>query len=116
MNGYQLTFFTQQNRRHGKLPLHEWLMQLAKALGIGGSTSLVAAEGYGRSGRLHSMHFFELADQPIEITMAATTEQSEALFERLAQEDVRIFYVKVPVEFGTVGKGVIPDGSLPSRQ
>lgn len=27
MNGYQLTFFTQQNRQHNHVPLGEWLVQ-----------------------------------------------------------------------------------------
>ncbi len=27
MNGYQLTFFTQQNRRHGHQPLAKWLRE-----------------------------------------------------------------------------------------
>ncbi len=104
MNGYQLSFFTQQDRRHDSQPLHEWLMQTARALGIAGSTAMPGTVGYGRSGRLHSAHFFELADQPIEVTMAATEEQAAALFARLAQEDVRVFYVKTPVEFGTTGQ------------
>jgi|SRR6185312_8144961 PII-like signaling protein len=103
MNGYQLTFFTQQNRRHDGQSLHEWLMRLARSLGIAGSTAVPGSEGYGRSGRLHSTHFFELAEQPMEVTMAATAEQAAALFARLAQEDVRVFYVKTPVEFGTTG-------------
>ncbi len=103
MNGYQITFFTGQSCRHGHTPMHEWLMQLAKSLGIRGSTAVLGAEGFGRSGRFHSAFFFELADQPVEVTVAATAEQVDALFERLELEQVNLFYVKTPVEFGTVG-------------
>ncbi len=103
MKGFQITFFTQQDRRHGHLPMFEWLMQEAKALGIRGSTVVTAAEGYGHSGRRHSAHFFELADQPVEVTMAMTEDQAMALFERLEHEKANVFYVKAPVEFGTVG-------------
>jgi PII-like signaling protein len=72
MNGYQLTFFTEQNRRHGHQALSEWLMACTKSLGIRGVTGFMAEEGFARHGRLHSAHFFELADQPVEITMIVT--------------------------------------------
>ncbi len=29
MKGYQLTFFTEQNRRHGHTPIGEWLLKFA---------------------------------------------------------------------------------------
>ena len=103
MQGYQVTFFTQQDRHHGRRQMHEWLMDEAKALGIRGSTALMAAEGIDHTGRRHSAHFFELADQPIEVTMAMTEEQATTLFARLEAEKVNVFYVKAPVEFGTVG-------------
>ena len=70
MKGYQLTFFTQQDRKHDHLPLGEWLVQEARKLRIGGATLIVATEGFGHDHRLHSAHFFELTDQPIEVTMA----------------------------------------------
>ncbi|WP_428424952.1 DUF190 domain-containing protein [Methylibium sp.] len=103
MKGYQVTFFLQQDRRHGRQQMHEWLMQTAKSLGIRGSTAVMAAEGYGHSGKRHSMHFFELADQPIEVTIAMDEGQAQALFEVLEREKANLFYVKSVVEFGTVG-------------
>lgn len=108
MKGFQVTFFTQQDRRHGRTQMHEWLLAEAKALGIRGSTVLVAAEGIDHAGRRHSAHFFELADQPIEVTMAMTEDQATALFARLEAEKANVFYVKALVEFGTVGA---PDAS-----
>lgn len=103
MKGYQVTFFTQQNRHHGHTQMHQWLMEEARALGIRGSTALVAADGIDHTGRWHSAHFFELADQPVEVTMAMTEEQATIVFARLEAEKVNLFYVKAPVEFGTVG-------------
>ncbi len=35
--------------------------------------------------------------------MAVTEEESERLFARLAKENVHLFYVKTPVEFGEIG-------------
>lgn len=105
MQGYQVTFFTQQDRRHGHQLLHEWLMNLAKSLGIRGSTAIVGAEGYGRHGRFHSAHFFELTDQPIEVVMVMNADQADRLFAQLEAEQVNLFYVKTLVEFGVVGGG-----------
>lgn len=103
MNGYQLTFFTQQDRKHAGKPLADWLVQLAKEMNLRGATLIPAAEGYGHARRVHSAHFFELADQPLEVLLAVTEEESERLFERLRGEGIRIFYVKTPIEFGTLG-------------
>ena len=104
MQGYQITFFTQQDRRHKGWPMAEWLIQLAQELGFPGATLIPAGEGFGHHGHVHSAHFFDLADQPQEILMAVTAEQAERLFERLMAEEVNVFYVKTPVEFGVVGQ------------
>jgi uncharacterized protein len=103
MKGYQITFFTQQDRKHKSRALGEWLIQLAKELGLGGATLMNATEGFGDSGRLHSAHFFELADQPQAVIMTATQEQSATLFARLSIEEPGLFYVRTAVEFGVVG-------------
>jgi hypothetical protein len=47
---------------------------------------------------LHSARFFELADQPVEVVMAVTEAECDAILERL-----RIFYSRTPIEFGTIG-------------
>ncbi len=103
MRGYQVTFFTEQNRRHEGKPLGEWLMQLAKRLGLQGATMVSATEGFGASGRIHSARFFELGDQPVEVQMTVTEAQAERLFESLRNAAVHLFYVKTAVEFGTLG-------------
>lgn len=43
MKGYQVTFFTQQDRHHAHKPVSEWLMLTARELGIRGATIVVAA-------------------------------------------------------------------------
>lgn len=100
MHGYQLTFFTQQDRRHRHLALAQWLLEEARALGISGATLIPATEGFGHGGKIRSAHFFELADQPLEVTMAVSAADAERLFARLKEEGVNIFYVKTPIEFG----------------
>jgi uncharacterized protein len=103
MNGYQITFLTQQDRRHNGKSLADWLVRLAKELGLRGATLIPASEGFGHQGRIHSAHFFELTDQPLEVLMAVTEDEAERLFARLRTEGVSLFYVKTPVEFGTLG-------------
>jgi PII-like signaling protein len=103
MHGFQLTFFTQQDRRHGGQPLAQWLLEEARSLGISGATLIQAAEGFGHDRKIRSVHFFELADQPLEVTMALSAADAERLFARLKEEAVNIFYVKAPIEFGMTG-------------
>jgi PII-like signaling protein len=100
MQGYQLTFITQQDRRHRGHPLAEWLLEECRRLGLGGATLIAAAEGYGRHRKIHSAHFIELADQPVEVTMAVDAGECERVFALLRQEGIDIFYIKAPIEFG----------------
>jgi uncharacterized protein len=99
MQGYQITFFTIQDRMHKHLPLCEWLMQLAKELG-GGATMIAATKGFGLDHKMHSVGFVELADQPVEIKMVLNQAKTEQLFQRLQEENVNVFYTKLEVEFG----------------
>jgi PII-like signaling protein len=104
MNGYQITFFSHQDRRFKGKQIGDWLLQLVKELGLRGASLHAGGESFARGGRMHSAHFFELADQPIEVLVAVTTEEATRLFERLKAEGVHLFYVKTPVEFGVLGK------------
>ena len=104
MKGYQVTFFTVQDHRHKGKPVGDWLIHLAQELGLRGATLLPGGEGFGHHRRIHSAHFFELTDQPMEIMMAVSQEESERLFGRLKAEGVHLFYVKTPVEFGILGE------------
>lgn len=104
MNGYRLTFYTQQGRSHGHMSIAEWLLKEAKTIGIEGATFAAAQGGYGRDGKYYSARFFEVGEQPVEVTMAVSPEHSEQLFAKIAEENLRIFYMKIPVEFGITGE------------
>jgi len=103
MRGYQITFFTQQDRRHGGKPMAEWLIKLAAEMNLRGATLIPASEGLGHDRHLHSAHFFELADQPLTVLMSLTEDETERLFQRLREEKAQLFYTKIPVEFGILG-------------
>jgi uncharacterized protein len=103
MNGYQVSFYTTLGRHiHGR-PMKDWLMGLARELGIPGATVFAGLEGYGHDRRFHSAHFFELADEPILIMMVVSEEQKKDLFARLEREEMDLFYVVQPVQSGSAG-------------
>ena len=104
MRGWQLTFYTQQGRSHGMRSIAEWLVAEAKALGISGATMSAAQGGYGRDGRLHWANFFELAEQPLEVTMALSADKTDELFTRISKEGLKVFYMKTPIEYGITGE------------
>lgn len=104
MKGYQLTFYTQQNREYKGVPIARWIMDEAQKFGIPGATMMMAAEGMGRDGKLHSVSFFELTEQPVEVKMAINEQQADSFLEHIAQSKLRIFYVKTPIEYGIVGE------------
>jgi PII-like signaling protein len=104
MQGFQLSLFTVRNRKHGATPLGQWLLEEAHRLGVRGASLISASEGYGQNGQVHSARFFELGDQPVEITMALSTAELERFMARLAEEQIKVFYTKVPIEFGTTGE------------
>jgi len=100
MIGYQLTFFTQQDRLHRRQPLSQWLIEEARRLGISGATLIAGAMGFGHDRTIRSSRFFELSEQPIEVTMAVSGEEAARMLARLKAEGINIFYVKAPIEFG----------------
>jgi PII-like signaling protein len=101
MQGICLKFFVSESHRHcGKL-LYEWLLEQAKGVGIGGGTAIRAIAGFGRHGRLHEEAFFELAgDLPVEVEFLVGDEQAERLLALLRDENLRLFYVRMPAEYG----------------
>ncbi len=104
MNGYQITFFTQQDRLIGNLPAGQWLLQEARRLGLRGATLSGAVEGLGHDGVIHAINLFDLSDQPVQVTLVVTEVEAEMFFEHLTQQRVQVFYVKVAAEFGTLGE------------
>ncbi|OWY38487.1 hypothetical protein CEK28_12680 [Xenophilus sp. AP218F] len=104
MQGCQLSFFTQQDHRHEGLPLGEWILQAARRQGVAGATLFAASEGFGGHRRIHAGHAFDLADQPVEVTMAVSVQDAEALLQTLRDAGVKVFYVKTPIEYGMLGE------------
>jgi PII-like signaling protein len=104
MNGTLLRFYVHENRRHHRVLLYEWLLEQARAMGIHGGSAFRAIAGYGRHGVLHEEHFFELAgDLPVQVDFAVSDDDAARLLALVAREAIDIFYVRMPIEFGTIG-------------
>lgn len=104
MNGYQLTFYTEQDRRHGRYTVTEWLLHEAKQLGIHGASVINCAEGTGHAGAHHAAHALRLADQPVQIILAVTEDEAERMLDVVRSQHVHVFYTRTPVEFGVLGE------------
>ncbi|HSB21804.1 MAG TPA: DUF190 domain-containing protein [Burkholderiaceae bacterium] len=104
MQGVYLKFYVQENRRHHGILAYEWLLEQAMKLGIHGGSAFRAIAGYGRHGRMHEAHFFELAgDLPVEVGFALAEEDAKRLLDHLASEKLAMFYIRVPLEMGVIG-------------
>lgn len=110
MQGFQITLFTGEGRRHGHQTMGAWLLETVRQLGIRGATLSVGTDGIGRDGRLHSAHFFELSDQPIEVMLVVTEDEWTRLAQALTAAQANVFFTKTPVEFGVLG-GPGPDAT-----
>jgi PII-like signaling protein len=109
MNGYQLTFYTEQNRKHGNQTVCEWLLHEAHELGIRGATVIQCAQGVGHAGDRHAAHALRLADQPQQIILATTDDEANRLLDIVRAANVHLFYVRAPVEFGWLGVDESPE-------
>ncbi|HSB99869.1 MAG TPA: DUF190 domain-containing protein [Burkholderiaceae bacterium] len=104
MQGVYIKFYVQEKRRHHGVLAYEWLLEEARKLGIHGGSAFRAIAGFGRHGKLHEEHFFELAgDVPVEVGFALGEDEAAKLLSHLASEKLRMFYIKVPLEMGVVG-------------
>lgn len=104
MQGYQVNFYTLQNRKHQHQPISEWLVDKAQMMGIRGATVLHGDESFGSDGRIHAARFFEQAEQPIIVVMVMTETQCDQFFELIRSSELRVFFTRTPVEFGyTIG-------------
>lgn len=102
--GYEIIFIMPQNRRHkGKL-VSELIEETAKNLGINRMTKRMDNEGRGDNGHLHSAHFFELADQPMEIIFVLDRETGERLLDAVRETEAHVFFVRKEVFYGELGR------------
>lgn len=103
MKGSLLRFYVHESRKHRHILLYEWLLEQAREMGIHGGTVFRAIAGFGRHGVMHEEHFFELAgDLAVQIDFAVSDDDAQRLLDRIAAEGIGIFYVRAPIEYGTI--------------
>jgi uncharacterized protein len=104
MQGVYLKFYVPEKHRHRGILAYEWLLEEARKLGIHGGSAFRAIASFGRHGRLHEEHFFELAgDVSVEVGFALSEDEAATFLAHLAGEDLKLFYVKLPLQMGVVG-------------
>jgi PII-like signaling protein len=100
MKGTHLRLYTYENRRHGSELLYEWLLERARQLGVHGGSAFRAIAGFGRHGKFHEQHFFELAgDVPVLVEFILGEAEADTLIAELQREKIHLFYARVATEF-----------------
>jgi len=103
MKGVFLRFYMHENQKHHHVLLHQWLLEQARKQGIHGGTVFRAVAGFGHHGKLHFLHFYELAGElTMQIDFVVSEAEADSLVELVRREKIRLFYLKVPAEFGVI--------------
>jgi uncharacterized protein len=103
MKGSLLIFYVHENRKHGGVLLYEWLLEQAKSLGIHGGSAFRAIAGFGRHGRLHEQHFFELAgDLTVQVEFLVSDEESQRLIDFVRSEEIQLVYARLEANIGVL--------------
>jgi PII-like signaling protein len=108
MKGLFLRLYMHENRRQRHALRYEWLLEETKKLGIHGGTAFRAVAGFGHHGTLHFQHFFELAgDLTMQLDFLVSEEEAQRLLDGVRKERIRVFSMRVPVEFGVLNPGCL---------
>jgi PII-like signaling protein len=104
MDGSLLRFYVHENDRVDGQIAWEWLLVQANALGVRGGSAFRAMAGFGRHRTLHEERFFELAGSvTVELDFIVTEDEARQMLELVAREKLRVFYARVPAQFGVLG-------------
>lgn len=105
MKGSQLTVYaaTQGHRRH-HLTVVDWILEETRKAGIVGATVVEVTEAIDMLGKYHAARFFELADQPVVVTVVGDDERIDVLLASLRQGGSNLFYTRAPIEYEVLGE------------
>ncbi|MDO8465232.1 MAG: DUF190 domain-containing protein [Gallionella sp.] len=97
----QLTFYVTEKQLYSGMPLYEWLLEEAKALGVHGGSAFRAIAGFGRHGRLREETFFELAGElAVKVEFILDDNLAEQILQRVHTQNLDVFYVRYKVQSG----------------
>lgn len=96
-----LSFYTSEKQHHSDMPLYEWLLEEARAMGVQGGSAFRAIAGFGRHGRIHEDTFFELAGElAVKVEFVLDDVLGEQLIEKIRRLNMDVYYLKQNVEAG----------------
>ncbi|HUV99750.1 MAG TPA: DUF190 domain-containing protein [Gallionella sp.] len=97
-----LSIYTSEKQHHSDMPLYEWLLEEARAMGVHGGSAFRAIAGFGRHGRIHEDTFFELAGElAVKVEFVLDDVMAERLIEKIRHLNMGVYYLKQTVEAGT---------------
>ena len=113
MNGTFLRFYVDEQQRHRGVLLWEWVLGEANRIGVRGGSAFRAVGGFGRRHALHESRFFELAGETgIELEFIANDEEATQLLALVEKERIRIFFARIPAQFGVINPDSCDDKSM----
>lgn len=113
MKGYELTFMAPRSRRHHGESVLDAVVRIAKAHGVTRHTRRTDTESIGVGGQSHSAHFFELADEPEEVSFILVNGKTDELMQAIDAEGLYVFCIRREIEFFQFGAdaAAAPEGS-----
>lgn len=98
-----LAFYVSEKQHRADIPMYEWLLEEARAMGIHGGSAFRAIAGFGRHGRLHEETFFELAGElAVKVEFILDDALADKLLEKVRSENRNVFYARHKVESGVI--------------
>jgi uncharacterized protein len=92
-------FVTESQRHHGKL-VYEWLLDMAREMGVSGGSAFRALAGFGRHGR-HDAGFFELAGEvPVVVEFFVDEAMADRLLQSVSDAGLNLVYARLPAQTG----------------
>lgn len=103
MEGAFLRFYLDDKHSHHGVLLWEWLLEEANKMGVRGGSAFRAVAGFGRRHHIHEDRFFELAGSAtVEVEFIVNDREAEQLMALVEQEKLRLFYARIPANFGII--------------
>ena len=92
-------FVTESQRHHGKL-VYDWLLDMAREMGVSGGSVFRALAGFGRHGR-HDAGFFELAGEvPVVVEFFVDEAMADRLLKAVSDAGLNLVYARLPAQTG----------------
>jgi PII-like signaling protein len=101
MQGSLLRFYVHEYQRVNQRLVWEWLLRQADRLSIHGGVAVRTMAGCGRRQALREQHFIEPTGSfTIQVDFMVNDEEADRLLEVVRQEKIRVFFARIPAQFG----------------